>query len=127
MTQKDETIAVIGLGYVGLPLAVLFSRYYPVIGYDQSKKRVAELNQFQDITNEVAPGALREVLELVGESNGKNGLTITDSSALIANCDVYIVAVPTPVDDKFLPDLSLLRQASHLIASVLKKGDLEHL
>lgn len=124
MTQKDETIAVIGLGYVGLPLAVLFSRYYPVIGYDQSKKRVAELNQFQDITNEVAPGALREVLELVGESNGKNGLTITDSSALIANCDVYIVAVPTPVDDKLLPDLSLLRQASHLIASVLKKGDL---
>ena len=124
MTQKDETIAVIGLGYVGLPLAILFSRYYTVIGYDQSKKRVAELNQFQDITNEVAPGALREVLELVGESNGKNGLTITDSSALIANCDVYIVAVPTPVDDKLLPDLSLLRQASHLIASVLKKGDL---
>jgi UDP-N-acetyl-D-galactosamine dehydrogenase len=124
VTQKDETIAVIGLGYVGLPLAILFSRYYTVIGYDQSKKRVAELNQFQDITNEVAPGALREVLELVGESNGKNGLTITDSSALIANCDVYIVAVPTPVDDKLLPDLSLLRQASHLIASVLKKGDL---
>jgi len=122
--KGGETIAVIGLGYVGLPLAVLFSRHYSVIGYDLSRSRVEALNHFQDKTGEVQQEELQQVIELKKLSTGKQGLAITQEANAIGRCNIFIVAVPTPVDEHLLPDLSLLRSASTLIATFLKQGDL---
>ncbi len=118
MTQKP-LIAIIGLGYVGLPLAVEFAKKYRVIGFDINKKRIEELNNGKDFTLEVEDEDLQNVLEYT-ESKG---ILITDNSADLADATVYIVTVPTPTDKYNQPILTPLIKASENIGNYLKKGD----
>lgn len=116
-TSKPDhtpTIAIIGLGYVGLPLALAFSEKYKVIGYDIDASRVLALNEGIDITMQVTKGAL----------SANNRLTFTDSINEIQNATVYIITVPTPVHEDKTPDLEPLLQASAQIAALLKQGDI---
>jgi UDP-N-acetyl-D-glucosamine/UDP-N-acetyl-D-galactosamine dehydrogenase len=113
-------IAVIGLGYVGLPLAVLFAKKYKVTGLDINIDRVAQLNGGKDITLEVSDAELNSVLN----AEGNVGLTCTSSAKDIADCSYYIVTVPTPVDKNNRPNLAALTSASKAVGSVLKKGDI---
>jgi UDP-N-acetyl-D-galactosamine dehydrogenase len=114
MNLINETrIAVIGLGYVGLPLAVEFSRHFPTIGFDISLERVAELQEGRDSTLEVSA----EELKACGE------LSFSADVADIASCNFYIVTVPTPIDSAKRPDLYALTSASRLVGSVLSAGD----
>lgn len=110
----DFKVAIIGLGYVGLPLAVEAGKLYPVVGYDISPKRIKELNSGIDKTGEVEPEELR----------GAPLLQFTSEPADIAPCNFYIVTVPTPVDNNKKPDLSLIAAATDLISSFLKPGDI---
>ncbi|RCH55901.1 nucleotide sugar dehydrogenase [Mucilaginibacter hurinus] len=118
--SQNISIAIIGLGYVGLPLAVEFARKYPVTGYDVNQWRINELSKGHDRTLEIDSADLLSVL-----TNGQDnvGLSFTSNSGDLKECTVYIVAVPTPTDNHNRPDLSLLRSASETIAKVLAKGD----
>jgi len=111
--SKLKNIAVIGLGYVGLPLAVHLARHYPVTGLDIDPRRVQELKAGQDRTNEIDAGVLKA-----------STLDITDQISAVENADVFIVTVPTPVDGNNEPDLTAVRGASKLVGGVLKKGDI---
>lgn len=115
-------IAVIGLGYVGLPLARLFATKFPVVGFDVNLDRINSLNLGVDSTNEVDQETLQKVLTTSQGSNA--GLFCTTSVEAIANCNYYIVTVPTPVDKNNRPDLSPLHKASETVGNVLKKGDI---
>ena len=106
-------IAIVGLGYVGLPLAVEFGKQHDTVGYDIHAARVAELRQGKDSTLEVEPELLAEATRL----------TYTDQLAEIAACNVYIVTVPTPIDAAKRPDLTPLVKASEALGSILKPGD----
>ncbi|MET6991004.1 nucleotide sugar dehydrogenase [Sediminicola arcticus] len=115
-------IAVIGLGYVGLPLAHIMATKYPVIGFDINTDRIQELNAGWDSTLEVDEEKLGSILK-----NGPStaaGLFCSSSLADIETCNYYIITVPTPVDVKNRPDLSLLFKASETVGKVLKKGDI---
>ncbi|MBU8883080.1 nucleotide sugar dehydrogenase [Kaistella sp. DKR-2] len=116
-------IAIIGLGYVGLPLARLFATQYPVIGFDIDSKRIGELNSGTDKTLEVEDHVLQQVLVSDFET-AKTGLICSSNVEDIAGCNYYIVTVPTPVDKNNRPDLSALYHASETVGSVLKKGDI---
>src|SRR6476661_9250872 len=111
-------IAVIGLGYVGLPLARLFATKYPVVGYDINQARISELNLGKDSTLEVSEEALNEVL--VKNNKQKKGLFCSAVLEDISNCNYYIVTVPTPVDKNNRPDLTPLYKSSATVGSVLK-------
>jgi UDP-N-acetyl-D-galactosamine dehydrogenase len=113
MTLNQINLAVIGLGYVGLPLAVEFGKKRPVVGFDINARRVAELQSGQDHTLEVEPEELAAALDL---------RYTTDIEALRA-CNVFIVTVPTPIDEHKRPDLTPLVKASETIGKVLKRGD----
>lgn len=113
---NDISICIVGLGYVGLPLARLFSSRYPTIGFDQNQARVDAINAGRDTTCELPNGDLRKALCC--------GLCCTTSVDAIRPCNVYIVAVPTPVDANNRPDLAPLLEASRTVGSVLGKGDL---
>ncbi|WP_419788546.1 nucleotide sugar dehydrogenase [Mucilaginibacter sp. SP1R1] len=113
-------IAIIGLGYVGLPLAVEFARKFPVKGFDIKQRRVDELNNAFDRTLETESSVLSSVLTT---DKIANGLIFTSAVQDIALCNVYIISVPTPTDQYNRPDLSLLIKASKSVASVLKTGD----
>lgn len=115
MNNQPTRIAVIGLGYVGLPLARLFSTRYPTIGFDQNQHRVEELMGGHDSTREVDDDLLKKALD--------NGFLCTNNLEDIRNCNVYIVAVPTPVDHNNHPDLSPLIGASTTVGKVISKGD----
>lgn len=116
MRQINETkIAVIGLGYVGLPLARLFSTKYPTVGYDMNQKRVDRLMQGHDDTLEVSDNLLSEAIS--------NGFKCTSNFDEIKDCNLYIVAVPTPVDTYNHPDLKPLIGASETVGKVISKGD----
>jgi len=115
-------IAVIGLGYVGLPLARLFATKYNVVGFDINKKRIEELKQGKDITLEVEDDILQTVLKSTNDSN--IGLFISNRLEDIADAVFYIVTVPTPVDRYNRPDLTPLYKASETVGKVLKKGDI---
>lgn len=110
-------ICVIGLGYVGLPLARLFSTKYPTIGFDLNKSRVEALMQGHDATLEVSDELLQEAIE-------RNGFKCTSELNEIIDCNVYIVAVPTPVNDDNTPDLKPLWGASETVGKVISKGDI---
>ncbi|MDM1270391.1 Vi polysaccharide biosynthesis UDP-N-acetylglucosamine C-6 dehydrogenase TviB [Acinetobacter indicus] len=110
---SDLKIAVIGLGYVGLPLAVEFGKKVPVIGFDIHKKRIEELQGGQDHTLEVSPEELQQATQLSYSAN------LDD----LKSCNFFIVTVPTPIDDYKQPDLTPLIKASTSIGQVLKKGD----
>src|SRR5690606_21017443 len=113
LPDKDIRIAIIGLGYVGLPLAVEFGKKYETIGYDIRAERVAELREGRDSTRECSPEELAE----------PKRLTYTTALQDIKDCNVYIVTVPTPIDSAKRPDLGPLMRASEAVGSVLKRGD----
>lgn len=117
--KKNPTIAIIGLGYVGLPLAVAFAEKYHVIGFDINDQRIAELNNGEDHTLEVSSEHLKTVLNVSDDK----GLTITKDTGLLATATVYIVTVPTPTNKYNQPVLIPLEKASETVGSVLKKGD----
>lgn len=110
-------ISVIGLGYVGLPLAVAFSDKFKVIGFDVNEKRVEELNKFNDKTLEID-------LEKLKNAITNNKMKLSSNIDDIKECNFYIVSVPTPVDKNNRPDLTPLLKASQSVGSVLKKGDI---
>jgi len=119
--NSEKRIAIIGLGYVGLPLAVAFATKHKVIGFDINQKRVAELAKGIDDTLEVAEDLLKSVLV---DDFDKVGLSLTHQLDDIADANVYIVTVPTPIDKHKIPDLTPLYKASESIGKVLKKGDI---
>lgn len=122
--DKEYKIAVIGLGYVGLPLAVLFAKKYPVIGYDISQKRIEELKKGQDLTLEVSAEALKKVLKTSNPIKENSlGVFFTSADTDLDTANYYIITVPTPVDKNNSPDLTPLKEASALVGNVLKKGD----
>jgi len=121
--MKDKNIiAVIGLGYVGLPLAVEFSKQYQVIGFDIKSSRIQELLNGIDSTLEVESNVLKKVLLKGLES--KIGLLVTDNSADISKANIFIVTVPTPTDDLNKPILTPLIKASETVGNVLKSNDI---
>ena len=113
---------MIGLGYVGLPLAVEFAKHYPVIGFDINQQRIDDINTGHDSTLEVEDENLQSVL-LQNPPVGK-GLYLTSKLDEISDCNIYIVTVPTPVDKNNRPDLTPLIKASQSIGKVIKKGDI---
>jgi len=115
--MKEIKIAVIGLGYVGLPLARLFSTKYKTVGFDLNPSRVKELMSGHDSTLEVADDLLQEAIS-------KHGLLCSSNLEDIRDCNFYVVAVPTPVDENHNPDLRPLWGASDTIGKVLSKGDI---
>jgi UDP-N-acetyl-D-galactosamine dehydrogenase len=115
-------IGVIGLGYVGLPLARLFATKYPVVGFDINQNRVSELNLGNDFTLEISKELLQQVI--VDKTSNDNGLFCSTNVDDIKDCNYYIVTVPTPVDKNNRPDLTPLYKSSETVAKVLKKGDI---
>ncbi|WP_282133254.1 nucleotide sugar dehydrogenase [Cellulophaga baltica] len=115
-------IGVIGLGYVGLPLARLFATKYAVVGFDINQNRIGELNSGHDTTLEVDSETLKSVLK--SSSNDEKGLFCSDNIADLKDCSYYIITVPTPVDKNNRPDLTPLYKSSKTVGSVLKKGDI---
>jgi UDP-N-acetyl-D-galactosamine dehydrogenase len=114
MQEPEESIiGVVGLGYVGLPLAVEFSKHYSTIGYDIDAERIAKLSSGTDVTREV------EDAELAAADN----LRFTDKLNDVSDCNVYIVTVPTPIDSAKRPDLTALKHASRTVGEVLNEGD----
>ncbi|UAB83801.1 nucleotide sugar dehydrogenase [Zunongwangia sp. SCSIO 43204] len=119
MTQKK--IAVIGLGYVGLPLARLFATKYPVVGFDINNSRIAELQQGNDKTLEVENKDLKAVLKV--SNSEETGLFCTANTEDLTDCNFYVITVPTPVDKNNKPDLTPLYKSSETVGKVLKDGD----
>jgi UDP-N-acetyl-D-galactosamine dehydrogenase len=113
LDPKDSKIGIIGLGYVGLPLAIEFGKQYPTMGLDIREERVAELQAGEDSTCEVGPEQLAQ----------PKHLTYTYRADDLADCDVYIVTVPTPIDQYNRPDLSLLEGASRMVGKLLSRGN----
>jgi len=120
--MKDIKIAVIGLGYVGLPLARLFATKYNVIGFDINEKRVKELSEGNDSTLEVESEVLKSALK--SSPNNDIGLLCSYNLEDIKDCNYYIVTVPTPIDKNNRPDLTPLYKSSETVGKVLKKGDI---
>lgn len=123
--NNDKRIAVIGLGYVGLPLARLFATKYPVIGFDINEHRIAELRSGTDATLEIEDDVLQAVLvEENPLESGKSGLFCSADLEDIRDCNYYIITVPTPVDKNNRPDLTPLYKSSETVGKVLKEGDI---
>ncbi len=120
--MKSYKISMIGLGYVGLPLAVEFAKHYPVIGFDINQERIDGINQGHDSTLEVEDDNLQSVLTT--EIPTEKGLFLTSRLSDISDCNVYIVTVPTPVDKNNRPDLTPLIKASESIGKVISQGDI---
>ena len=116
MNIKKMKISVVGLGYVGLPLAIEFAKKYKVVGFDINKERIRELKEGKDRTKEIKLEDLKKALE--------NGLDLSSCGQDIADANIYIVTVPTPINHKKEPDLSYLLDASKFIAQFLNKGDI---
>ena len=116
MDMKDTKIGVIGLGYVGLPLARLFSTKFPTVGFDMNQRRVDALMAGHDATLEVSDDLLQEAID-------KHGFICTTDLEKIRDCNFYVVAVPTPVDENNRPDLAPLQGASETVGKVISKGD----
>ena len=111
--MDKPTIAIIGLGYVGLPLAVAFGKQYAVVGFDTNPNRIADLRRGHDRTHSLTANQLGETTQL----------TLTDNSENLRCCTVYIVSVPSPIDAHRRPDLSFILTASQTVGRVLKPGD----
>lgn len=116
-------LTIIGLGYVGLPLAHAFASKYEVIGFDINQKRIDELNDGKDFTLELSEEELKEVLPKFNKNLKKNYLKITNKVEDIKDSTIYIVTVPTPIDKNKRPDLTPLIKASETVGKVLKKDD----
>jgi UDP-N-acetyl-D-galactosamine dehydrogenase len=125
LNLKENKIAIIGLGYVGLPLAVEFAKQYRTIGFDINNQRVGELRDGHDHTLEVEDKELQSVLlPNIKEVQDKNGLFVSDAITDISECDIYIVTVPTPTDEQKRPVLTPLTMASETVGEVLKEGNI---
>lgn len=126
MNNREHKIAVIGLGYVGLPLARLFATQFPVIGFDINQKRIADLKNGADTTLELDDEVLQAVLLQKNPLNENiaKGLFCSADNNDLQNANVYIVTVPTPVDKHNRPDLTPLYKSSETVAKVLKKNDI---
>jgi UDP-N-acetyl-D-galactosamine dehydrogenase len=120
--QNNYRIGIIGLGYVGLPLAVEFAKKYKVIGYDVNQQRIDQLRSGIDNTLEISSDELNAVITPVCTTSV--GLFFTQEIENLRSCFIYIVTVPTPVDKNNRPDLSPLKSASLMLGEVLKKGDI---
>ena len=121
MGQSSFCVSVIGLGYVGLPLAVEFGKYLPVVGFDINKARISDLRQGIDHTLEIE----KELLDQVQvDKPSEKGIYFSTNTEDIAKCNIYIITVPTPVDKNNRPDLGPLYKASETVGKVLKKGDI---
>ena len=114
MIQNRYKIAIIGLGYVGLPLAIEFSKYYNTVGYDKSLKRIKELNLGIDNTNEIENKDFHKNKKLIFTTNNND----------IRLSNIYIITVPTPVNNKKQPDLSLIKSAIEIVSKHIKKNDI---
>lgn len=117
-------IAVIGQGYVGLPLAIAFAEYFPVIGFDTNEERVLELNKGNDHTLEAELPQLRQSIEEAKNTNFSRGYKASEKVEAIENANIFIVTVPTPIDEYNAPDLAPLKKASEMLSTVLKKNDI---
>ncbi len=123
--STSHKIAIIGLGYVGLPLARLFATKYPVVGFDINQQRIEELNQGTDHTLEVDDEVLQAVLVKENPfTSDSNGLYCSNNLDDIKEANIYVVTVPTPVDKHNRPDLTPLYKSSETVGKVLSKGDI---
>lgn len=122
--ESIKGIVVVGLGYVGLPLAVEFAKSYPVVGFDIKQKRVDELNSGVDCTREVPTEELQKVLRKDFKNLKTPGLRVTSDDSILHHLNCFIVTVPTPINDNKTPDLRPLLKASKTIGQQIKKGDL---
>lgn len=122
--MNNHRIAVIGQGYVGLPLALEFAKYFPVYGFDINTKRVQELNSGKDHTLEADLTLLSKVINEANTSGFSKGYIASGSLNTIKDANVYIVTVPTPIDKFNAPDLRPLLDATKMLAEILKKGDI---
>ena len=112
--SKDSRIAILGLGYVGLPLAHAFSKIYPTVGFDINSQRIAEINKGIDSNSELTNEQFKETLNIA----------YSDDENCLADCDIYIITAPTPVDEQNHPNLEPVKQATRMVASRLKKGNI---
>lgn len=112
----NNKLGIIGLGYVGLPLAVEFGKVYQTIGFDIDNKRINDLNNYHDKTLEIESHELENVIN-------KEKLTLTNEISKLSDCNVYIITVPTPIDKNNKPDLIPIISATKLLIGILKKGD----
>ena len=119
-----KKIAVIGQGYVGLPLAIAFSEHYDVVGFDTNSMRVDELNAGLDRTKEIDNEKLAKAISLAQESGFQKGYLATSDVENIAKAQIYIVTVPTPIDRYNAPDLTFLLEASKMLGEIIKQGDI---
>ena len=120
--KTQPIITIVGLGYVGLPLAAAFAKKYKVIGFDIDESRILELNKFNDSTLELTEEQIKEVL--ITEFDNDRGLLITSDESYLSLSQVFIVTVPTPVDKNNRPILIPLEKASRMISKYLKKDDI---
>lgn len=123
MNSKIKKIAIIGLGYVGLPLAIEFGKKYRVLGFDVNQLRIDELSLGKDQTNEADLEDLKAAMDL-GANSEEKGLIFSSKVSNLIPYNVYIVTVPTPIDQFKAPDLTPLLKASEMLGKVLKKGDI---
>ena len=114
--MKNKKIAIIGLGYVGLPVAVLFASKYRVVGYDINSKRIDALNNYIDDTNEISSNKLKKALN--------NNLILSANIDSVKDCNIYIITVPTPINKDKTPDLSFLLDATKAVGRVVSKGNI---
>ena len=114
MKYKEIKIAVVGLGYVGLPLAIEFGSKRSVIGFDINETRINELKKGEDVTLETTQEEIKNAVYL----------SFTDNIEDIKDCKIYIITVPTPIDQDKKPDLTPLKKASESVGSILKKDDI---
>ena len=121
MNLKNFKIGILGLGYVGLPLAVAFAKKYTVIGFDINKERVDELNNYNDSTLEIDNVLLKSVLN---RNSGKPGLNLTALESDLKNCNFYIITVPTPIDKFNRPVLTPLENATKTVAALMNEGNI---
>lgn len=119
-----KKIAVIGQGYVGLPLAIEFAQFLPVVGYDVNQQRISEIKACRDITLEADLIKLKSVLSLYQDSMSTIGYMPTSDEMALQDAQIYIITVPTPIGPYNSPDLSYLITATELVAKFLKKGDI---
>src|SRR5699024_904600 len=125
MNISDKKIAVIGLGYVGLPLARLFGTKFQTVGFDINEQRIKELREGKDLTLEVEDEVLQKVtLKRNPFDENEIGLYCTNQPSDIEKANFYVITVPTPVDKHNKPDLTPLYKASETVGKVLKKGDI---
>ena len=123
MNLDDKRIAIIGLGYVGLPLAIEFGKKFKVLGFDINQSRIEELNLLTDRTNEADLVGMKNAMELA-KSNAVLGLNFSANVEDLKNCNVFIVTVPTPIDQFKAPDLTPLLKASEMLGRVIKIDDI---